>query len=115
MASDPQEPVLDPVVELVSDEQRYVISVAGKRVGFARYTDAGGQRVFLHTEIDEEFSGRGLAGALISFALADVRGRHRRVVSLCPYVSRYLRRHREFDDIRDLATPRQIAELTSAT
>lgn len=101
------------VVRLDDAGSRYVVDVDGKPVGFTRFTDRGEHRVFLHTEVDQGYSGQGLAGVLISGALTDVRSRHLRIISLCPFVSGYLRLHHDFDDIVDRPTPAQIAELTA--
>jgi predicted GNAT family acetyltransferase len=80
---------------------RYELTIDGTRVGVATYRDAAERRVFLHTEIDPEFGGRGLATELIEWAVADARGKGKRIVAQCPMVARYLTRHHEFDDIVD--------------
>ena len=42
-------------------EGKYTIAVAGETVGLAAVADRDNQRVFYHTEVDEQFGGRGLA------------------------------------------------------
>lgn len=101
-------------VELAEDERRYVLLLDGERVGSTTYVDHGAQRVFVHTEIDMNQSGKGLGSTLVSGALADVRARGLRVVAICPFTAAYLRGHREYDDIVDPVTPRLKADLREA-
>ncbi|MBC7270096.1 MAG: N-acetyltransferase [Streptomyces sp.] len=93
------------VVERVDTERRYEILVDGRRAGLTAYRDLGGQRVFFHTEIDEAFAGQGLAPQLVQQALDDVRASGMRIVPVCPYVAKFLKRHDEFADITDRVTP----------
>ncbi|WEO77849.1 GNAT family N-acetyltransferase [Cryobacterium sp. SO2] len=101
-------------VELVEDEHRYVLLLDGARVGYTTYVDHGSRRVFVHTEIDMNQSGKGLASTLVSAALDDVRARQLRVVAICPFTAAYLRGHRDYDDLADPVTPRLKADLRAA-
>ncbi|MFJ9558614.1 GNAT family N-acetyltransferase [Streptomyces fuscichromogenes] len=93
------------VVERVAAGRRYDILVDGRRAGLTAYRDLGAQRVFFHTEIDEAFAGQGLGAQLVQQALADVRASGMRIVPVCPYVAKFLKRHEEFADITDPVTP----------
>ncbi|MEU1299228.1 GNAT family N-acetyltransferase [Streptomyces shenzhenensis] len=93
------------VVERVDADHRYEILVDGRRAGLTAYRDLGMQRVFFHTEIDEAFAGQGLGLQLVQQALADVRASGMRIVPVCPYVAKFLKRHDEFADITDPVTP----------
>ncbi len=96
----------EPSVERVDGEHWYAIRVDGRRVGLTEYRDRGDQRVFFHTEVDEDFAGQGLASRLVEYALADVRDSGMRAVPVCPYVARVLeRRSDEFGGIADPVTP----------
>ncbi|WP_130177890.1 GNAT family N-acetyltransferase [Cryobacterium sp. SO1] len=101
-------------VQLVGTERRYVLLLDGQQVGFTVYADHGDQRVFVHTEISMDQSGKGLASTLVAAALVDVRARGLRVVALCPFTAAYLRGHREYDDLVDPVTPRLKADLRAA-
>ncbi|MEV5544432.1 GNAT family N-acetyltransferase [Saccharopolyspora shandongensis] len=94
-----------PIVERVEAERHYEILIDGKRAGLTAYRDRGAQRVFYHTVIDDAFAGKGLASQLVDQALTDVRDAGKRIVPVCPYVAKYLKRHDEFDDITDAVTP----------
>jgi predicted GNAT family acetyltransferase len=95
----------DPVVERVDAQQLYEIVVDGKRAGLAAYVDRGEQRVFFHTEVDDAYAGQGLAARLVQYALTDTRAAGKRIVTVCPYVARFLKRHEEFAGSADPVTP----------
>lgn len=80
---------------------KFKIAVDGQTVGLAAFADRGSQRVFLHTEVDDEFEGRGLATILVNDALSATREDGLRIVAVCPLVAAFLDKHRELDDIRD--------------
>ncbi|OBK36420.1 acetyltransferase [Mycobacterium sp. 1245111.1] len=84
---------------------KYTIAVDGQTVGLAAFADRDNQRVFYHTEVDEEFGGRGLASIVIGEGLAATRADGKRVVPVCPTVADFIKKHPEFNDITDKATP----------
>ena len=77
----------------------YVVRLAdGTRAGRAEFVDppdTDGERIFFHTEVDEAFGGRGLAGLLLREALADSIGKNLTVIPVCPLFARHLKRHGE--------------------
>lgn len=83
------------------DRQRYVIIVDGTQRGLSEYRRRGDTRVFTHTEIDDEVSGRGLASRLVQEAVDDVRARGGMIVPLCPFLGAWLDRHPEHRDLVD--------------
>ncbi|POX61757.1 GNAT family N-acetyltransferase [Streptomyces sp. Ru62] len=99
------QPSATPLVERVDARNRYEILVDGKRAGLTAYRDRDAQRVFYHTEIDDAFAGQGLASRLVQEALTDVRESGKRIVPVCPYVAKFLKRHEEFADLVDPVTP----------
>ncbi len=94
-----------------SDRDRYEITSDDRLAGFTAYVDRGGQRIFFHTEIGEDFGGRGLGSVLISRALADTREAGLRIVPVCPFVKKYLESHHEVDDVVDKVTPDALAAV----
>ncbi|MEE8599643.1 GNAT family N-acetyltransferase [Euzebya tangerina] len=95
----------DVVVEDVEERSRYQISVDGRTAGHAAYLDRGGRRIFVHTEIAEEFGGRGLGSRLVAYAMDDVAARELAIVPLCPFVAAWLEDHPERTDV-DVDTDR---------
>ncbi|MFE6222572.1 MULTISPECIES: GNAT family N-acetyltransferase [unclassified Streptomyces] len=94
-----------PVVRRVDARHRYEILVGDQRAGLTAYRDRDDRRVFFHTEVDDAFAGQGLAGILVEQALNDVRAAGLRIVPVCPYVAKFLKKHEEFADITDPVTP----------
>ncbi|BBZ15262.1 GNAT family N-acetyltransferase [Mycobacterium branderi] len=84
---------------------KYTIAVEGKTVGHAAVADRGDQRVFYHTEVSDEFGGRGLATILVREALEATRADGKRIVAVCPMVAGVLEKNPEFNDIADPVTP----------
>lgn len=78
---------------------RYEIVAGGELAGFAEYRLGEGEIVFVHTEVDDRFEGRGLGGRLVSFALDDARRRGLAVRPRCPFVRSYIERHEEYADL----------------
>ncbi|MGW5781790.1 GNAT family N-acetyltransferase [Streptomyces sp. NPDC003863] len=100
-----------PVVRRVDVRHRYEILVDGERAGLTAYRDRDDRRVFFHTEVGEAYAGRGLASILIEQALTDVRASGMRIVPVCPYVAKFLKKHDEFADITDPVTPEVLQWL----
>ncbi|BCI50773.1 N-acetyltransferase [Mycolicibacterium litorale] len=84
-----------------AEADRFTIGVEGQTVGFAEFIDRDGQRVFTHTEVDEQFEGRGLATILVGEALAQTRSAGKRIVPQCKLVANYVEKHDEYADIVD--------------
>jgi predicted GNAT family acetyltransferase len=80
-------------------EKRYEIRSDGELAGFLQYRLRPASIELVHTEIDEEFEGRGLGSRLISFALDDAREKGLAVLPFCPFVNDYMQRHRQYVDL----------------
>jgi uncharacterized protein len=84
------------------DRRRYeVYDESGELAGFTTYASRPGKIIFVHTEVDPAFEGKGLGSALVKFELDDARAKGLHVVPLCPFVAAYVERHPEYDDIVD--------------
>ena len=66
--------------------------------------------VLMHTEVPSPLEGHGLAARLARSALDFARSNHLRVVSLCPYVSNFIRKHAEY---QDLVSSKDLQKLLS--
>jgi predicted GNAT family acetyltransferase len=83
------------------DRSHFEVTVDGAQAGFAAYRLRGDDViVFTHTEIDDAYAGRGLGGILARGALDQVRAAgQRRVVALCPFISAWIKRHPDYQDL----------------
>jgi predicted GNAT family acetyltransferase/glutaredoxin len=83
----------------VPEKSRYELRLDGRLIGVAAYRRRNGRIVFTHTEVDESQSGRGFGSRLAAAALDDARRQELEVVPLCPFISRYIERHPEYEDL----------------
>ena len=81
------------------EASRFEGRLDGRVVAFSEYAERPGVIVFLHTEVDPNYEGRGLGSQLATQALDEVRARGLRVVARCPFIAAYIRRHREYADL----------------
>nr|WP_120492720.1 GNAT family N-acetyltransferase [Corynebacterium lactis] len=75
---------------------RFLIEVDGQVVGYTAYEQFAKMRDFSHTEIAEEFAGRGLAGILVREALSQTKRDGMAVEASCPVVQHFLKTHPDF-------------------
>ena len=85
----------------VPERHRFEIRVDGVRAGHVEYSRKGDRLIFTHTEIDDAYEGRGLGSKLASGALDAARATDHPVVPLCPFISSYIEKHPEYDDLVD--------------
>jgi uncharacterized protein len=91
------------VIEVLDapERSRYEILVDRTFAGFTHYQPYEGSLVFDHTVIKDAFAGQGLASKLVRATLDDVRARKSRIVPLCEYISGWLEKHPDYDDLVD--------------
>jgi predicted GNAT family acetyltransferase len=75
---------------------RFEIHVDGKVAGFVRYRLAPGKIVFIHTEVDPVYEGKGLGSTLAAGALDAARERSLSIDPQCPFIAAYMKRHPEY-------------------
>jgi predicted GNAT family acetyltransferase len=83
---------------------RFTISVEGRPAGFTQFADRDQQRVFFHTEVDDDYEGRGLATILVGEALSTTKAAGLRIVPVCELVAGYIDKHSEFKAVTDPPT-----------
>ncbi|MBB5914508.1 putative GNAT family acetyltransferase [Nocardia transvalensis] len=79
-------------------QHRYEVWYGDKLAGFAEYRERDTDTVFIHTEIDSAFGGKGLGSILARDAITDVIARGRAVVPRCAFIKSWLDKHPEFDE-----------------
>lgn len=55
--------------------------------------------VITHTEVDPALEGKGVGSRLVKDMLDYVRQHNLQIIPLCPFVSTYLKRHRDYTDL----------------
>lgn len=80
--------------------RRYEAMIDGELAGTAAYIRTPEVIAFIHTEVDAAYEGRGVGSALARNALDDARAQGLRVLAICPFISGWLARHPEYDDLQ---------------
>jgi predicted GNAT family acetyltransferase len=88
-----------------SEKSYYEVRVAGQTAGAMLYRRVGRRRAIQAAAIDEEFRGRGLAQALMSQALDDIRAHGETISSHCPILDRFLVDNPQYQDLVDPGYP----------
>jgi len=79
-------------------ESRFELDVDG-HTALAFYRIESGVITFVHTEVPQALSGRGVGSRLVRGALEQARALGLKVVPKCPFVSAYMGKHPEFNDL----------------
>jgi uncharacterized protein len=79
-------------------QNRFELDVDGHQA-VAYYRMTPGVITFIHTEVPQELSGRGIGTKLIRGALDMVRAQGLKVVPQCPFVSAFMGKHLEYNDL----------------
>jgi predicted GNAT family acetyltransferase len=80
------------------EAQRFEAQLGGLHA-LLTYRRFPGRIVFNHIEVPPPLESKGLAAKLAHTALDFARANHVRVVPLCPYISAFIRKHGEYDDL----------------
>lgn len=83
----------------------YDALIGDEVVGTIVYERSGSRVVFLHTIVDPEFRGRGIATTLVRTALDDVRSKGVALSNYCGFVSEFITAHPEYADLIDAEHP----------
>jgi predicted GNAT family acetyltransferase len=79
-------------------ESRFELDAEG-HTALSYYRMEPGVITFLHTEVPQELSGRGVGSRLVRGALEQVRAQGLKVVAKCSFVAAYIGKHPEWDDL----------------
>lgn len=81
------------VVEDNPAEHRFEIRYGDRLAGFTVYEERPEGRAFVHTEIEPDLGGRGLASRLVRVAMDAMAEQGVTVIAECPYVRSWLEKH----------------------
>ncbi|MBP0612622.1 N-acetyltransferase [Chryseobacterium sp. cx-311] len=74
--------------------------VDGKKAGSMTYTSAGDDKFIIdHTEVGEEFGGKGLAKKLVFEGARYARENGKKVIPLCTYAKATFDKNKEIQDV----------------
>lgn len=72
----------------------------GKEAGRMTYSWAGTDRFIIdHTEVNPEFSGKGVGQKMVEAAVAYARENNLKIIPLCPFAKAQFNRHADWKDV----------------
>ncbi|MBU1378680.1 MAG: N-acetyltransferase [Alphaproteobacteria bacterium] len=83
-----------------TETHRFEVNLDG-HTAFAEYRLKPGQIILPHTVVPPEFEGKGVAGALARYAFGYARAEGLKVIPTCPFMSAWVKKHPEQQDIVD--------------
>lgn len=73
----------------------------GEKIGNIFFVKMGADKIIIsETEIDPKYKNENIEFYLTQQIINIAREQHRKVVSICPYISNIFKQHPEFDDVR---------------
>jgi len=88
----------NPTITNNESSSRFETQING-HTAILTYRRLGKSIVLDHTEVPPALEGRGIASKLAGAALEFARAQHLEVVPLCPYISTYLKKHPEYQNL----------------
>ena len=87
-------------IELIdnTDKSRFEVEIEDK-MAIMDYKKKDNKLYILHTEVPKEFEGKGIASAMVKKVLNIIKEKDMKLVSLCPFVSGYIKRHPEYKSL----------------
>lgn len=75
---------------------RFEARVDGELAGFIQYKVRPEAVVLVHTQVLDEYEGKGVGSVLVRRVLDDIRSRDGKIIPTCPFVAEYIRRHPDY-------------------
>jgi predicted GNAT family acetyltransferase len=90
-----------------AEKHRYELEIDGHVAFIAYRRRDNGTLTLIHTEVPKELGGRGVGSTLVRAVLEKLRSEGAKITVTCPFVSAWMEKHPDYDDL--LATPRAPA------
>lgn len=82
------------------DRARYELELEHGHIATANYSRTrNGNIALTHTEVPYEYEGKGIGSELVENCLLDIKSQGCLVVPQCPFVSAYIRRHPQWEEL----------------
>lgn len=80
-------------------KSRFEATINESVIGLVDYELAGGIMTVPHTEVNTEYEGQGIAGALTKKLLEYAISNNYKIHPICPYTKAYIERHPEYSSL----------------
>ena len=75
----------------------------GQKIGNIFFVKIGSDKIMIsESEINPEYKNQNIEFYLVQEIIKIARENHRKIISICPYISQIFMQHPEFDDVRML-------------
>ena len=86
-------------------EQRFEMSLGEGKMAFIQYARVSeGVVELMHTEVPEEFEGKGIGGALVKGTFEILQEENLKMIPTCRFIAVYLQRHSEYQSLATSAS-----------
>jgi len=73
----------------------------GRKIGSIFFVKIGSDKIMIsESEIEPDYKNEDIELSLIKEIIKMAREQHRKVMSICPYITNIFKNHPEFDDVR---------------
>lgn len=86
-------------VENNKSKNQFEASLDGKTALIRYRTEADGTLNLFHTEVPDEFEGRGVGSHLVKAALEQIKADNVKINPSCPFVAAFVKRHSEYQNL----------------
>jgi uncharacterized protein len=88
-------------MEVVNNKKhfRFEVALSDGSTAWMEYRWLRGNIVLMHTIVPASARGKGVGSFLVKYVLDDIRARNLKAVIYCPFVTKYLQQHPEYNDI----------------
>lgn len=86
-------------VENNQTKNQFEANLDGKTALLKYKKEADGALNLFHTEVPEEFEGRGVGGQLVRDALEQIKADNLKIIPSCPFVAAYIKRHPAYQNL----------------
>lgn len=81
------------------DKKRSIALDSGNKVGECDFKIKDGYWTIVHTEVDKDYSGQGIARKLVDKIVDEARDRDIKLKATCPYALKLFESHDEYSDV----------------
>ena len=89
---------MDVIVSENKEKKRFEVTLDGK-AAVIEYIRAEDKMYLTHTEVPNEFEGKGIASKMVKQVLQKIKDEGLKLVPLCPFIASYIKRHPEWKEI----------------
>lgn len=93
-------------MEIVNNKKQFRFELPIENGEYAEldYRWLRGSMVLMHTVVPVSARGKGLGATLVKYVLDYVRQQNLKIIVYCPFVTKYLKDHPEYNDLVDETT-----------